>query len=50
MRDQPEILEDDADPPAEAGQPPARHGDDVLAEDPDQAPARPQREVEQFQQ
>ena len=42
MRDQPEILEDDADPPAEAGQAVARHGDDVLAEQPDQAAARPQ--------
>ena len=50
MRDQPEILEDDADPPPEAGQAAARHGDDVLAEQPDQAAARPQREIEQFEQ
>ena len=40
VRDQPEILEDDADPPAEAGQAVARHGDDVLAEQADQAAAR----------
>ena len=50
MRDQPEILEDDADPPAKARQARARHGDDVLAEQPDQAAARPQREIEQFEQ
>ena len=50
MRDQAEILEDDADPPAEAGQALARHGDDVLAEQADQAAARPLGEVEQFQQ
>ena len=50
MRDQPEILEDDADPPAEAGQAAARHGDDVLAEQADQAAARAQREIEQLQQ
>ena len=48
MRDQPEILEDHADPAAEAGQPRARHGDDILAEQADQAAARPLREVEQF--
>ena len=50
MRDQPEILEDDADPAAEAGQARARHGDDVLAEQADQAAARPQGEIEQFEQ
>ena len=50
MRDQPEILEDDADPPAEAGQALARHGDDVLAEQADQPAARPLREIEQLEQ
>ena len=50
MRDQPEILEDDADPAAKAGQAAARHGDDVLAEQADQPTARPQGEIEQLQQ
>ena len=50
MRDQPEFLEDDADPAAKAGQARARHGDDVLAEQADQAAARPQREIEQLEQ
>ena len=50
MRDQPEFLEDDADPAAEAGQPAARHGDDILVEQADHAAARPQRQIEQLQQ
>ena len=48
--DEAEILEDDADPAAEAGQALPRHGDDVLAEQFDQAAARPLGEVEQFEQ
>ena len=50
MRDQAEILEDDADPPAEARQPVARHGDDILAEQADQAAAGAKREIEELQQ
>jgi hypothetical protein len=48
--DEAEILEDDSDPAAESRQAPARHGDDVLAEQFDQATARPLGEVEQSQE
>ena len=50
MGDEPEILEDDADPPPEAGQALPRHGDDVLAEQFDQAAARPLGEVEELEE
>ncbi len=50
MRDEPELLEDDADPPPEAGQAAARHGDDILAEQPDQAAAWPLGEVEELEE
>ncbi len=50
VRDQPEILENDPDPPAKARQAGARHGHDILAEQPDQAAARAQRQIEQFEQ
>jgi hypothetical protein len=49
MMDEPEILEDDADPAAEARQPLPRHGDDVLVEQLDQPPARPLGEIEQLE-
>src|SRR5207244_1370333 len=50
MRDQPEILENDADAAAKAGQAGARHGDDILAEQTDQPPARAQGEIEELEQ
>ena len=50
MGDEPEILEDDADAAPKAGQPLARHRDDILVEQFDQAAARPLRQIEEFQQ
>jgi hypothetical protein len=50
MPDQGEILEHHPDPAAKPGQPLARHRDDILAEQPDEAPARPLGEIEQLQQ
>jgi hypothetical protein len=50
MADQPEILEDDADPPAEAGQRVARHGDDQSSPNSGSGRGRPLGEIEQFEQ
>jgi hypothetical protein len=41
MPDQAEILEDNPDAATKAGQPFARHGHDIFAEQPDEAAARP---------
>ena len=50
MRDQAEILEHHADPPPKTGQPVARQDHRILAEQADDAPARPLREVKEPQQ
>jgi hypothetical protein len=47
--DEAEILEDNPDPPSEAGQSLARHGDDILTEQPDQPAAWTLGEIEQLQ-
>src|SRR3546814_11423521 len=46
MRDQAEILKDDADTAAESGQAVARHRAQILAEQAHDAAARPLREIE----
>jgi hypothetical protein len=50
MADEAEILEDHADPAAEAGQAPPRHGDDVLVEQLDQASAWALRKVQKLEE
>lgn len=50
MRDQPEILEDDADTAAKSGQARARHRHRILAEQADDAAAGALRKVEKLQQ
>jgi hypothetical protein len=50
VADQPKVLENNADPAPEAGEALARHGDDIFAEQPDEAPARPLRQIKEPQQ
>ena len=50
VRDQPEVLENDADPPAEGGKQLARGVAELLVEQADAPARRPLGEVEQFQQ
>ncbi len=50
MRDEAKILEHDADPATQRGQARARHGDGILAEQPDEPAAGPLREIEKLEQ
>ena len=50
IRKEPEILEDDADPPPIGRHPPARQRHDILPEQPDEPAARAEREIEKAQE